>query len=106
MKVTTYFRAVIFLTFFSGSITVYGQARVKAIQNGANTELYFNRAVMAPTYNEVIGSPYLYEDFLPAKVNNIPNTHFIRFNVFDNNIEYKGQDNIIYAMAKSYDYVI
>ncbi|NNK76939.1 MAG: hypothetical protein HKP42_12860 [Maribacter sp.] len=106
MKITTRFKVSIILAFCCSALSSYGQARVQAIQNGANTELYFNRAVMAPTYNEVIGSPYLYEDFLPAKVNNIPTTHFIRFNVFDNNIEYKGQDNIIYAMAKSYDYVI
>ncbi len=63
---------------------MYGQARVTTLQNGANTELYFTRAVKAPTYNEVIGTPYLNEDFVPARVNEIPITHFIRFNVFDN----------------------
>jgi hypothetical protein len=106
MKSPTCCKALIILTLLVSAFSSYGQARIKAIQNGANTELYFNRTVMAPTYDEVIGSPYLYEDFIPAKVNDIPSTHFIRFNVYDNSIEYKGDDNVIYALEKSYDYSI
>lgn len=106
MKISTYFKVSIILTLCISTISMYGQARVTTLQNGANTELYFTRAVMAPTYNEVIGSPYLNKDFVPARVNEIPKTHFIRFNVFDNSIEYKGQDNLIYSMSKSYEYVI
>lgn len=106
MKVSTYFRAVIFLTFFSGSITVYGQARVTTVKNGPNTELYFTKAVKAPTYNEVIGSPYLHDEFVPAKVNEIEVTHFIRFNVFDNSIEFKGDNDKVYSMTKPNDYII
>ena len=106
MKSTSYFRTVIFLTFFTGSITMYGQAKVTTLKNGPNTELYFTRAVKAPTYNEVIGSPYLYDKFVPAKVNEIEITHFIRFNVFDNSIEYKGDNDKVYSMTKSYDYII
>lgn len=85
---------------------MYGQARVTARQNGANTELYFTRAVKAPTYDEVIGSPYLYKEFVPAQVNEIEMTHFIRFNVYDKNIEFKGEDDIIYSMAKPNEYRI
>lgn len=106
MKISTYFKVSIILTLCISTISMYGQARVTALQNGANTELYFTRAVKAPTYNEVIGTPYLNEDFVSARVNEIPITHFIRFNVFDNSIEYKGQDDLIYAMSKSYEYVI
>ena len=106
MKVSTYFRAVIILIFFIGSIAMYGQAGVTTVKNGPNTELYIFKAVKAPTYNEVIGSPYLYDEFVPAKVNEIEMTHFIRFNVFDNSIEFKGDDGKVYSMTKSNDYII
>lgn len=85
---------------------MFGQARVTTVKNGPNTELYFTRAVKAPTYNEVIGTPYLYDEFVPAKVNEIEITHFIRFNVFDNSIEFKGDNGIIYSMTKPNDYII
>jgi hypothetical protein len=106
MKVTAYFRVALILTLCVSSISLCGQANITVRQNGPNTELYFNRAVMAPTYNEVIGSPYLYEEFVPAKVNEIEMTHFIRFNVFDNNIEFKGDDGLVYSMTKPNDYSI
>ncbi len=106
MRIATFFKLSISMTFCITTISMYGQARVIARQNGANTELYFTRAVEAPTYNEVIGTPYLYKDFVPARVNEIEMTFFIRFNVHDNNIEFKGEDDIIYSMTKPNDYNI
>lgn len=94
------------LTLCIYSTIMYGQANVTVRQNGPNTELYFNTTVKAPTYDEVIGSPYLYDEFVPAKVNEIEMTHFIRFNVFDNNIEFKGDNGIVYSMIKPNDYNI
>ena len=101
-----YIKKIVFVSFLLSSILVFGQARVNAVQNGANTELYFNKAITAPTYDEVIGSPYLYEDFVPARVNEITKTHFVRFNVFDNSIEYKGEDGVIYSVPITNEYVI
>lgn len=106
MKVVVYYKVSMILTLCIYSTMMYGQANITVRQNGANTELYFNRAVMAPTYDEVIGSPYLYDEFVPAKVNELEMTYFIRFNVFDNSIEFKGDDGKIYSMTKSTDYSI
>ena len=106
MKVAAWYSVALIMTLCISSIPMYGQANITVRQNGPNTELYFNRAVKAPTYNEVIGSPYLYEEFVPAKVNELEMTHFIRFNVFDNNIEFKGDDGIVYTMTKPNDYII
>ena len=106
MKGSSLNRLVFILAFGIVSVTAFGQSRVTVRQNGANTELYFTKAVKAPTYNEVVGSPYLYEEFVPAKVNDIDKTLFVRFNVYDNSIEFKGDDGKIYSMPKSNDYVI
>ena len=38
---------------------------------------------------DVEGSPYLYADFLPARINDIKETKFVRFNAADNAIEVK-----------------
>lgn len=106
MKGSSLKRLVFIVAFGMVTVAAYGQARVTVRQNGANTELYFTKAVKAPSYNEVVGSPYLYEEFVPAKVNDIDQTLFVRFNVYDNSIEFKGDDGKIYAMPKSNDYVI
>lgn len=84
----------------------FGQAGVRAVQNGATTELYFNQAVNKSTYDEVIGSPFLYEDFAPARINDIEKTYFIRINIIDNQIEFKGENDVVMALDKNYDYSI
>ena len=106
MNVSRFYTVSLVLILFTSAIPMYGQARVTVRQNGPNTELYFNTTVKAPTYDEVIGSPYLYEDFVPARVNELEMTYFIRFNVFDNNIEYKNEAGEIYSMVKPNDYNI
>ncbi|MGB5437751.1 MAG: hypothetical protein WBM98_17785 [Maribacter sp.] len=106
MKISRFYTVSFVLILYTSAIPMYGQARVTVRQNGPNTELYFNTTVKAPTYDEVIGSPYLYEDFVPARVNEIEVTHFIRFNVFDNSIEYKNEAGEIYSMVKPNDYNI
>ncbi|MBD0779061.1 hypothetical protein HPE56_14775 [Maribacter sp. ANRC-HE7] len=106
MKISSWNRFTLIVAFGIVSVASYGQARLTVRQNGPNTELYFTKAVKAPSYNEVVGSPYLYEEFVPARVNDIDRTLFVRFNVYDNSIEFKGGDAIIYSMPKSNDYVI
>ena len=103
MKVSKYFKGLLVLVLSITSISIFGQARVTVRQNGANTELYFNKAVKAPTYNEVVGSPYLYEEFVPAKVNDIDMT---LFNLYEDSIEFKGEDGKVYTMPKSNEYII
>lgn len=106
MNVSRFYLVSLVLILYTSTIPIYGQARVGARQNGPYTELYFNTSVKAPTYDEVVGSPYLYKDFVPARVNELEMTYFIRFNVFDNNIEYKNEAGEIYSMVKPNDYNI
>ena len=40
-----------------------------------------------PIYDDIEGSPYLQETFVPARINGAEETKFVRFNAFDNAIE-------------------
>ncbi len=49
-------------------------------------------------YSLVDGSPYLNPSFVPAKINAIKQTKFVRFNVFENTIEMQLASNRIIAL--------
>jgi len=46
-------------------------------------------------YDNVAGSPYLNKDFIPAKVNDIKKTQFVRFNPVDHDVEVKTTKGIL-----------
>ncbi|MFT6795077.1 MAG: hypothetical protein ACJART_000208 [Maribacter sp.] len=89
------------------SMPIFSQLQNKVSQNGAHTELYFNNPVKTTsTFSKVIGSPYLNEKFLPASVNKSKMTYFVRFNAVENNIEFRGENDVIMTLPKSDVYEI
>ena len=89
------------------SMSIFSQLQNKVSQNGAQTELYFNNPVKTTsTFSKVIGSPYLNEKFLPASVNKLEMTYFVRFNAVENNIEFRGENDVIMTLSKSNTYEI
>ena len=89
------------------SMTVFSQLLSHTSYNGAYTELHFTNPVNTQsTFNEIEGSPYLNDVFLPASVNKSKTTFFIRFNAFENNIEYRGENDLVMTLVTSDDYKI
>ena len=93
---------LLYFAFYS----VVGQTGVRAVKNGATTELFFNKPIGSTTYDEVIGNPYLYEHFVQAEINGLKKTYFVRFNLDNNNIEFKDKDGVTMILNKSFDYSI
>lgn len=75
--------------------------------NGTIDELNFSlnksRDIIA---EEVDGSPYLNEAFVPAKISNITKTQLIRFNVVENRIEVQVDDEKIKYLSLTQNYLI
>ena len=107
MEILKSMKSLFILIFCLTSMSVFSQLLNKVAQNGAHTELYFNNPVKTTsTFNKVIGSPYLNEEFLPARVNKSKTTYFIRFNAAENSVEFKGENNVNMTLPKSDAYEI
>ncbi|NAS11173.1 hypothetical protein [Poritiphilus flavus] len=78
-------------------------AQINRPRNDSFNELLFFVGTNTIKYDETEGSPYLYEDFLPAQINNIKETKMVRFNAVENVIEVKQGENILgLTMSKAY----
>ena len=107
MKILKSIQSLFIFIFCLASTSVFSQLQSKVLRNGAHTELYFvNPVQTTSTFNKVIGSPYLTEKFLPASVNKSKITYFIRFNAAENNIEFKGENDVIMTFLNSNEYEI
>ncbi|MFK7811300.1 MAG: hypothetical protein AB8B59_02330 [Maribacter sp.] len=62
------------------------------ITGGLNGTRLYVENVDNSKYDAIDGSPYLSEEFVTAKINDVEKTQFIRFNVFDNIIEVQMED--------------
>ena len=81
-------------------------AQIQQVNNGHFDELVFYVGTNTAEYDdEAEGSPYLNEKFIPARINGIEETQFVRFNAVENTIELKDEDKVL-TLSKSYDYVI
>ena len=59
-----------------------------------------------PEYDNSEGSRYLFEDFIPAKINDSEKTHFVRFDVVENTIEVQKSGTKIISLSKDKEYTI
>lgn len=59
-----------------------------------------------PIYDEIQGSPYLQETFVPAKINDGTETKFVRFNPVDNTIEINLGNSQMMTLSKTTTYLI
>jgi hypothetical protein len=54
--------------------------------------------------SNIKGSKYLNEDFISTKISSIPDQIFgVRYNVYDDQMEFQGVDNTVYALNKNDD---
>lgn len=85
-------------------------AEAQIVQN-AGTESLYELTFYVKSNNtlyddEAKGSRYLNEKFVPAKINAVKETQLVRFNVVENTIEIKGENDAILTLSKSYAYSI
>ncbi|MEM7381009.1 MAG: hypothetical protein AAF361_07405 [Bacteroidota bacterium] len=81
----------------------WANAQINRPRNDSFNELLFFVGTNTSKYDDTEGSPYIYEDFLPAKINNIKETKLVRFNAVENLIEVKQEDKILgLTMSKAY----
>ncbi|MEP3211318.1 MAG: hypothetical protein ABJN95_19185 [Maribacter sp.] len=81
-------------------------AQIQQVNNGSLNELVFYVGTNKPKYDaEAEGSPYLNEEFAPARINGIEETQFVRFNAVESTIELKDEDKIL-TLSNAYSYSI
>lgn len=57
-----------------------------------------------PTYEGIEGTPFLTENFIPARINEFDRVVYIRFNVFANSIEFKKPDGEVAILSLENEY--
>ncbi len=72
------------------SLSLSGQ--IHQDRNGDIDELVFYISTVNTEYDKAEGSRYLNATFVPARINGLTETQFIRFNVVENTIELKKND--------------
>lgn len=86
----------------------YGLSNAQIAQNNNATlnDLAFFINVNNTKYEGVEGSRYLFEEFIPAKINEIQRSYPIRFDIVENNIEFKNNEGEIKGLSTEKDYKI
>ena len=89
-------------------IPCFAISQIVQARNNSFKELEFfvNTDNNNPKYNDAEGSRYLNEEFVQARINDIKETQFVRFNAVDHTIEAKKSDGEILTLSKSYAYRI
>ncbi|MBS9461671.1 hypothetical protein KIM67_04565 [Flagellimonas sp. 389] len=91
--------AILFLMgMVNGQVTQPGTAQLN--------ELEFFIQLNNPKYDGVEGSKYLFEEFVPAKINTIQKSYLVRFDILENTIEVKKDKDEIIGLSKKTDYTI
>lgn len=65
------------------NLTIYGQIELR----GDLGDVYYSKDLYKTKYNSPSGSPYLNENFTPAKINDISETKLVRFDAFEDRVE-------------------
>ncbi|MBT8183524.1 MAG: hypothetical protein KJN76_01685 [Eudoraea sp.] len=91
------------LLFFSGFVLT---AQIQNAEFTTLNDLQFYVRTNNESYNTAEGSRYLNDAFLPARINGIQNTQLVRFNVPDNMVEVKKNNNEIMVLSFSEGYTI
>ncbi len=100
-KITTVF-------FCLALIPLFGMSQIVQPRNNSFKELEFfvNTDSNNPKYSEAEGTRFLNEEFIQAKINDIKETQFVRFNAVDHSIEAQKGNGEIMTLSKSYAYRI
>lgn len=69
-------------------------------------ENYYTRGLYQKEYKEAKGSPYLNEEFKPAKINNIEEIILVRFDALNDQVEIMAKNNSFMILDNSRPYTI
>ena len=69
-------------------------------------EVYYAANLYTTNYNAFEGTPYLNEEFTPAKINDVSETKLVRFDAFEDRVEIRVSANKVVILQASEPYVI
>lgn len=90
------------LGFLLLNLSVYGQIELR----GDLGDVYYSKDLYKTNYNSPAGSPYLYEDFIPAKINDISETKLVRFDAFEDRVEVMVDENKVVILPDTQPFTI
>ena len=82
------------------------QAQIAQNNIGSFDDISFFVNVNNPKYNNAEGSRYLNDEFIPAKINDIEKLYPVRFDLVDNIMEFKENDQEIMGISPTQEYRI
>ena len=94
-------KSILILSLSVSCFTVFGQE----LKNYFG-EVYFVPGMYKRIYNSPEGSPYLSEEFVPDKINNISDTQLVRFDAVLGNVEVMITGSKVVALDNSKTYAI
>ncbi|ALM07991.1 hypothetical protein SB49_09400 [Sediminicola sp. YIK13] len=90
------------LGFLLLNLTAHAQIELR----GDLGDVYYSKDLYKTTYNSPEGSPYLNENFTPAKINDINETKLVRFNAYEDRIEVMVEENKVIVLPDTQTYTI
>jgi hypothetical protein len=94
-------KMILILSLSVSCFAVFGQE-----QRNYFGDMYFVPGKYKTIYNSPEGSPYLNEEFVPAKINNITDTQLVRFDAVLGNVEVMITGSKVVALDNSKLYII
>ncbi|MEM9363526.1 MAG: hypothetical protein AAGA43_12880 [Bacteroidota bacterium] len=80
------------------------KAQITQNSNASIKDISFFVVVNNPKYSDVEGTKYIFEEFVPSKINNLDKTYPVRFDAVDNIMEFKENDQEIKGVTPSREY--
>lgn len=93
---------VLLFGFLFLNLTTYGQIELR----GNFGDVYYSPDLYKTKYNSPAGSPYLNENFTPAKINDISETKLVRFDAFEDRVEIMVDENKVVVLPDTEPYTI
>ncbi|MGY8915390.1 MAG: hypothetical protein ACKVJF_09975, partial [Flavobacteriales bacterium] len=90
------------LGFLLLNLTVSAQIELR----GDLGDVYYTKDLYKTKYNSPAGSPYLNENFIPAKINDINETKLVRFDAFEDRVEVMVDENKVVILPDTQTFTI
>ena len=93
---------ILLLGFLLLNLSVYCQIELR----GDLGDVYYSKDLYKTKYNSPAGSPYLNENFTPAKINDISETKLVRFDAFEDRVEIMVDENKVVILPDKTPFTI
>ncbi|MET6991412.1 hypothetical protein [Sediminicola arcticus] len=93
---------ILLIGFLLLHLTTYGQIELR----GDLGDVYYSKDLYKTKYNSPAGSPYLNENFTPAKINDISETKLVRFDAFEDRVEIMVDENKVVILPDKTPFTI